>query len=118
MGIEAGWRVSNLVLPVCMRPDISSTVSSPLVTNHLSLDASLGLLISMRLLSKYCTRRVPDASGASAYGSSPDASGAGPQVHVREAACDATGWSLRNQTFSKAESANGSELVWAAGAAG
>src|SRR5436190_23542304 len=105
----AGLRVSNLVLPSCILPDISSTVSRPLVTNHLSLGDNFGLFISMRLLSKYCTRRVPDPSGASAYGSIPDARGAGPQVHDRDAAREATGRSLRIHTLSNAESANGME---------
>src|SRR5437867_7514040 len=115
--MSAGLRVSNVELPTCIRPEISSTVSRPLVTNHLSSGESLGLLISMRLLSKYWTSRVPEPSGASAYASTPEARGAGPQVHDRATARDATGWSLRSQTVSNAESAKGMEAGSRVGAA-
>src|SRR5437870_5117368 len=107
--MSAGLRVSNVELPACIRPEISSTVSRPLVTNHLSSGESLGLLISMRLLSKYCTSLAPDPSGASAYGSMPEARGAGPHVHERTTAREATGRSLRIQTVSNAESVKGIE---------
>src|SRR6266516_272086 len=115
MVMLAGVRVSNLESPTCIWPEISSTVSRPLVTNHLLSGEDLGLLISIRLLSKYCTRRIPEPSCASAYGSRPAISGAGPQVHVRATALEATGWSLRIQTRSNAESAKGSEASWELG---
>src|SRR6478609_8426177 len=117
MGMLAGLRVSNFVLPNCTLPEISSTVSRPLVTNHLSSGDSLGSLTSMRLLSKYCTSRSPVPSVASAYCSTPDARGAGPHVHDREAARDTTGRSLRIHTRSNDESANGMEVGRAGDAA-
>src|SRR5881227_3202455 len=95
-------RLTTALLPICICPLISSIVSSPLVTNHWVLGLALGSLISMRLLSKYCTRRVPVPLGASTYCSCAAAPGAGPQNHVRLTCPDATSESVRSHRRLKA----------------
>src|SRR3712207_1766312 len=85
-----------------MRPLISSFVNKPLVTNQRSLRLPPELVISMRLLSQYCTSRLPPE--ASAYCSRPVAKLFGPQIHERPVCPPATAASVRPQTLVKAGS--------------
>src|SRR5579859_1171441 len=74
---------SALLLPVWIAPLTISTVSRPLVTKDGSLRSPLGLLISMRALSKYSTRCLPAPSPASTYASLARNRGRGPQSQER-----------------------------------
>src|SRR5438270_7886250 len=101
----AGARCVQLLSPVCILPEINSTVSRPLVTYQGELGSAEGLLISMRLLSKYCTRRLPPCPCA--YCSMrPAVLGAGPQNQVRLTLPEATGPSVRRHVVSNALPAN------------
>src|SRR3954447_23632591 len=100
-----------------MRPDTNSTVRRPLVRYQGELGLAAGLFISMRLLSKYCTRRLPPAPCW--YSSlSPAVLGAGPQNQVRLTLPEATGLSVRRQVVSKAGPAKEAGADGAAAAAG
>src|SRR5436190_453410 len=96
---------SGTLWPVCIRHEMSSTVSRPLVTYQGELGSAEGLFISMRLLSKYCTSRLPPAP--SLYSSlRPPLLGAGPQNQVRFTWPEATRSSVRRQVDSNAGMAN------------
>ncbi len=70
------------------------------MTYHWELRSPAGLVISMRLLSKYWTWRLPP--GLCAYGSVRALSGCGPHTQVRLIDRLSTGWSVRVQTPRKA----------------
>src|SRR5438105_15918499 len=92
--------------PTWTEPEIRSTVSRPFVTKNGLFGLALGLLSSMRLLSKYCTRCRPLPSGDSLYASSrPGVLGPGPQNHVRLTLPYFNSRSVRFQTRSNAVAA-------------
>src|SRR5690349_18570561 len=88
-GMSAAQRCSKSASPTCIRPVINSVASRPLVTKKGLLWSPPGLLISMRLLSKYWTMRWPP--GAFLYDSVVAPPGMGPQYQERLAWPAATG---------------------------
>src|SRR5215216_3325187 len=97
----AGPRCSYRLKPFCWRPVINSIGSRPLVTYQVAFGSAVGSLISMRLLSKYCTVRLPSTPSANCSRST-SLIGSGPHVHERPVRCRAIGRSCRFQTRWKA----------------